>query len=130
MKTDATYYTTFIMDVMAAIARFDLFGDVIWTDFSDGTELPKFYVITNDVIGQACADAEEITPDNLDILIESCEQMSILDGIPFYGPYLFVARVRNQMPLDEFFDSSRKQDLKIKKFFEKSLASAKESATM
>ena len=86
--------TQFTLKVLRTINRYDLHDQVSWNFGSqDEDTYPTFFVICNDTFAYACADAEEITEENLEILIESCEDVLKIDTISYFGPYLFAAIV-------------------------------------
>ena len=109
----------FVLKVMRTINHYDLHDQVSWHFGSNDEDVyPTFFVICNDTFAYACADAEEITEENLELLVESCEDVLKVDTISYYGPYLFAAIIRNQMPLDGFFPHIYQG---IKELFEKRL---------
>jgi len=70
----------------------------------------KFYIICNDVFAWGCADLEEITTENINIL-EECYK---IDEI--YGDILFCARMRKMRPQNAFYNMMK--DNKIKQLLD------------
>lgn len=96
MKKDNEY----ILKVLQLASKYDLCGDLYWrTD--DEYEPCTFFVNCNDVFAWACADCEEITPENIDELeraMQDCIKASNLTGGEIYGEMLFCCRIRKMRP--------------------------------
>lgn len=79
--------------------------DCLWWQQRQGDSKMRFYVRCNDTFEYACADTEEITPDNIDLLEQTYAEAEALGGIcTVYADTLFVARLRKQLPLQEVLD--------------------------
>jgi hypothetical protein len=80
-----------ILPIMQAIADADAHSSVWWR--TDGEYAPvSFLVNCNDIFCWACADAEELTIENLPVFVQACKDASE------WGPELFCARVRGERP--------------------------------
>jgi len=85
---------------------------IFWTEDSESmmfwrvdNNQPSFYVMCSDTFVWASADAEQITPDNIDLLEQSIEDVKVLgEAWLGWGFTLFCARVRGirVMPLLKF----------------------------
>ena len=92
-----TEQETFILRVLACFALFsdlDANDGLMWR-FDDGK--PVFLVNCSDVFYWACADAQEITPENLHILELAIRDCKAVDEV-HEAPHLFCARVRQMRP--------------------------------
>lgn len=80
----------FILDVLGIMA-FDHTEDLFWR--VDGKHAPvSFYIRCNDVFFWGCADLEDITSDNIEVLRQSYKDSKA------NGAELFCARVRQMRP--------------------------------
>jgi hypothetical protein len=83
----------FTYRVLDLCYKYDIQGSLYWST-CDGKV--QFFINCNDLFFWACADLEEITPENIHILKQSLEDMAPLDDI--YGPDLFCCRSRKTRP--------------------------------
>lgn len=87
---------TFILQVLALFERVEHEEALEWHVTDDGV---TFAVRCNDVFWWACADTEDITPENLAILVQSFDDVAAVDDTETYwGVLLFCARVRGLRP--------------------------------
>lgn len=89
----------FVMDVLRLAAEYDMCGDLWWR--CDGEYAPvTFFVNCNDCFYWACSDCEQLTPENLPILVQAFKDAEAADEKrgTIYAPELFVARVRGMRP--------------------------------
>lgn len=88
----------FILDVLRLADKYEIHNMLWWR--TDGEYSPAtFFVKSNDLLFWGCADAEPITPENLDDLeqaIKDCE--SINSCAAGYGCNLFVCRMSKTRP--------------------------------
>lgn len=89
--------SAFVLRVLSALS-FDGCDDLWWR--TDGEYAPvTFFIKCSDTFAYACADLEQVTPDNvaeLERAIADCVAVDIEHGM--WGPALFVARIRRQRP--------------------------------
>lgn len=64
---------------------------------------PKYGINCSDWFYWACADAQEITPEDLPDLIKAIEDSTKLHPFEFYGPLLWTCRKRNMRPMKEVY---------------------------
>jgi hypothetical protein len=88
----------FILRVLRVASEYDLFGDLFW--HMRGQSAPVAFCINcNDLFEWACADAEEVTPENIAELEKACaECLAAGDKGCIYGGSLFCCRVRKMRP--------------------------------
>lgn len=101
-----------VLRVMKVFDDADSHGDLFW--HVDGEDLHLF-ALCNDTFWWATADAEEITPDNLDVLEQTLRDVQALEAaregpvtpttcLPeVYLPDLFAARARGMRPQQPFY---------------------------
>lgn len=103
----------FVTQVLRATADFDLCSDIYWT--VDTGDKPHFFVNCNDLFEWACADAEEITPGNLQLLIDTYAELKSTNWpdpkIPsrrypaeVYTDSLWACRVRGWRPQRAYYE--------------------------
>jgi len=97
----------FVMRVLGLASKWDICGSLWWR--IDGEYAPiTFFVNCNDVFYWGCADAETITPENVDLLEQS---MKDAEGThqygELYGTMLWCARVRKQRPQGAAYPDER-----------------------
>lgn len=95
---------TFIRRALAAFEKADYY-EIFWN--VEGEDI-RFYALCNDTFWWATADAEQITPGNVDVLesvindLRACASES--DRVPeVYMADLFAARVRKMRPQRPFY---------------------------
>jgi hypothetical protein len=95
--------TDHIIRALRAYGRYDNMGQIFFRTETDDTIL--LLVNCGDIFSWACADAQEITPDNIDIFEQSLAdtQAAYGNGHPWDVPtdealILFCARVRKMRP--------------------------------
>lgn len=77
-------------ELLKLMAQNDACDELYWSVKPDGDL--RFWIICNDVFWWGAADAEDVTPENIDVLRECLE----IDAL--WGPTLFCARVRGMRP--------------------------------
>lgn len=88
----------FILKVLKLFSDYDVHDDLFWT-FRDDDGPVTLMVNCNDLFWWACADLEEITPKNIDLLEKSFKDCMKISGMSvLYATDLFVARVRQMRP--------------------------------
>jgi len=89
----------FVLDVLKTTGDYDIGGMIFWRTDEDYAPL-TFFAICNDVFAWACADAEEITPQNLPDLKKALKDVEISNHCCNYieGVALFVSRIRKERP--------------------------------
>lgn len=104
----------FLLKIFEA-ASYEYCNDLFWR--TDGEYAPvTFWVNCNDLFYWACADNEEITPENVELLkntIKECEQYDEEDRknnvdfsntfISAYSTLLFCCRVRKMRPQGPYY---------------------------
>ena len=97
-------FIQFILDLLRLLGKEELYDAVWWT-----ADL-HFFVGCNDVFGYACADAEEITPEQLPLLRQAIADAKEADNVvgSCYGCLLFAARVRGMRPLKASYPREQK----------------------
>ena len=91
-------FTARVLDVL----QFDNTDDLWWRRASpDAKSGPiKFFIKCSDTFAYACADLEEITPENIDLLEQTFAYVKAVSKLgDCYASILWVARVRKQKPL-------------------------------
>lgn len=85
----------FIIKLLKLMAQYDS-CDSLWWRVDYG--VLRFFVNCNDVFCWACADAEPVTPENIDLLRQSFEDEQTATGgsTSVWGPMLFCARSRGE----------------------------------
>ena len=83
--------TEFTLEVLRLMALYDETQSLMWQVHGGVVE---FHINCSDVFWWGCADAEEITPNNLPLLEQSLKDVGDLGD----GPHLFVSRVRKLRP--------------------------------
>lgn len=65
----------------------------------------KIFARANDLFEWACADAEEVTPDNIELLARTLKEAEAADAHfgPIYGVDLFSCRARGQRPQPPYY---------------------------
>lgn len=94
------------------LSAFD-YTEMVWWRLNEGDpERVDFYVPCNDVFAWGCADLEQVTEENIDLL-----EQTLREGEEQFGPYnadlaftLFVARVRKMRPQDAWYNSALGKD--------------------
>ncbi len=89
----------FIENVLE-ITSFDLCDDLWWRTDSEYGPI-TFFIQCSDSFGYACADAEEITEEDVDNLRKAVQDIREHNVSATWGPLLYVARKRNMQPLKE-----------------------------
>lgn len=93
----------FILDVLGIIAKADAHRALWWR--TDGEYAPiTFFINCNDTFFWGCADAEDVTPENIEVLRKA------YDDSKYHGDILFCARVREMRPQGAMYDCIRKED--------------------
>lgn len=69
-------------------------SDLIWR-FENGA--PKLYILCSDLFYWACADAEDVTAQNVEVLEQAMKDAAAVDH-RHYGALLFCCRVRKMRP--------------------------------
>ena len=90
----------FVYRVLELVAKADLHRDLFWQ--CSGHSHVTFLINCNDIFWWGCADAEEITPENVDLL-----ESAIVDTTSVKSAYageLFCARVRKLRPQGCFYE--------------------------
>ena len=93
----------FLLRVFRATA-FDHCDDLFWR--TDGEYTPvTLWINCNDLFYWACADLEEITPDNIELLEQSLKDVDEAEDRRYsvYGPQLFCCRFRKMRPQRPFY---------------------------
>lgn len=108
----STETAEFVLRVLTLMAKHDVAGSsAVWWR-TDGTYAPiTFFVNCNDVFAWASADCETLTPDNIDLLestldeIASMEKVDAVSGPSIYDAFdLFCARIRKTRPQGRSYD--------------------------
>lgn len=99
------YDLAFVRRVLEIGEKYELQGDIYWRcgpmygggNFNNPA---SFFVNTNDLFWWACADLEEITPENVEELERACSDCKAAERVvgTVYGPSLFACRVRGMRP--------------------------------
>ena len=97
----------FVMHVLKLTGEWDICGSLWWR--TDGEYAPvTFFINCNDVFYWGCADAEAITPENIELLEKSMKDSSgAYQYGELYGTMLWCARVRKQRPQGAAYPSER-----------------------
>ena len=82
--------------VLHAFETADSYSEVFWRVHPDGTT--RFYALVNDTFHYATADAEEILPDDVDLLERCLADVVAVDETWVLG-VLFAARKRGRLPI-------------------------------
>lgn len=86
----------YVYRVLCAAAKFDYYSSIFWR--VDGEYAPiMFFAICNDVFVWYSADAEPITPENLELFEASLADTDIV------GAELFAARARGMRPRRSYY---------------------------
>lgn len=94
----------FVVRLLRA-TQFDNCDDLWWrTAGETGPDGPlQFFVRCSDTFAYACADLEEVTPENVAALEQAYADCRAVDrNADMWGGALFVARVRRQVPIAPF----------------------------
>ena len=93
----------FIMRVLNLASKYDLCSVIWWR--TDGKYAPiTFFVNCNDLFYWACADTEEITPENIDSLEQAIIDLgAICKHGEVYGVELWCSRMRHMRPQGAFY---------------------------
>jgi hypothetical protein len=93
-------WENFVQPLMLLFSDYDQADQLCWKFSREGTSL-YFWVNCNDVFGYACADAEEIDPEDLPLLRECFTDALKADKTygPLYAPLLFACRKRRMRPM-------------------------------
>lgn len=87
----------YLMSVLRLAAKYELSELFDWDAEEDGTI--SFYINVNDRFAWACADAEDITAEDLPELERAILDCQAADSCAAaYGPFLFVCRKRQMRP--------------------------------
>jgi len=107
----------FIRSVLFLTRKHDIEDDLRWLVEENGDI--KFYVICSDTFAWGCADAEDITPENLPVFEQVCNECEALDAngaddidhkfAILYAAQLFAARVRGMRPQGACYKSYPKR---------------------
>jgi len=91
--------------ILEVISENDSHDDVWWR--TDGKYAPvTFFINCNDLFFWACADAEQITEDNIEILLTAYEDAKAADEDgECYASLLFCARARGMRPQGAYYKS-------------------------
>lgn len=100
-----TYSMDFVRRLLELGEKYEMQGEIYWRcgpqygggEFNDPA---SFFVNCNDLFWWACADLEEITPENIGVLeqaLKDCDAVEPRLG-SIYGPSLFACRVRGMRP--------------------------------
>lgn len=95
----------YILRVLKVFEEYDERQYLDWR--TDGEFAPvTFFVICNDLFCWGSADAQEITPDNIDLLEQAYKDASASTCIygESYGGDLFAARCRKMLPQQAYMD--------------------------
>lgn len=93
------------MKIFQATA-FDDCDELWWR--TDGEYAPiTFFVNCSDMFYWACAESEEVTPENVDLLVQSFGDCKATDRHSYYGGTLFAARSRKMRPQGYAYPLSR-----------------------
>lgn len=86
------------MPILQFLAKHELTSSVWWR--CDGKFAPITFLLNmNDVFAWACADAEELTLENLPVFEQAVKDcMEACDVGEAYAPNLFAARIRKMRP--------------------------------
>jgi hypothetical protein len=86
----------FVLRVLQVTAAADSCSDIWWR--TDETYAPVVFLVgCNDLFFWACADAERLTPQNIDLLEQAYLDTEAV-GCRWNGASLFCARVRKMRP--------------------------------
>lgn len=86
----------FILNILRLYDKYDDHDELRW---HFNAEQLTFYVNCNDLFVWGCADAEEITPEDLPALEQAFHDCVTADDCcSHYGPWLFVARKIKMRP--------------------------------
>lgn len=99
----------FILDVFRILRDADLMGEstpLIWRALGDRLELN---MLCSDMFAWACADCEEITPDDVPLLRRTLADLRALnDHSEVWLGELFAARKREMRPMNAWFRARAK----------------------
>ena len=101
----------FMKTILFLFSRYDCHDQLWWKVSPTGSEQFLFFANCNDTFALACADCEEITYENLDVLRAAFIDIDAITAEHWYAPLLFVARVRKRKPHPAFM-SGVPDDLK------------------
>ena len=88
---------SFMRKVLSFFAKKDVTSSLMFYPREDGSI--RFSVICSDLFWWACADDEEITPENFPLLVQSVEDCQKIDpDSEDHGLSLFVCRIRKMRP--------------------------------
>lgn len=88
----------FMKTILFFFSRYDCHDQLWWKVSPTGSEQFLFFANCSDTFGLACADSEEITFENLDVLRAAFIDIAAISAEHWYAPLLFVARVRKLRP--------------------------------
>lgn len=94
-------FTDQVLRLFAGELADELYWDV------DGEGEITFWVICNDAFWWACADGEDVTPDNIHLMVEAKEELG--DEFEHAAPLLFVCKVREMRPQGAVYDHIDKE---------------------
>lgn len=99
-----TDYELFLADVFEVIAEHDLREDVLYQVTPD--RKVSIYFLCNDLFWWGCADAEEITPENLPVLRQCVANLKAVDKVlgTVHVAELFCSMVRKERPQGVCYD--------------------------
>src|SRR5258706_1297580 len=98
----------FMLAVLDVFFKADIHGDLFWR--TDPQYAPvTFFAMCSDFFMWACADCEEITKENLHVLLKAHEDCKAIDKEELF-PELFAARVRHLQPMRLIMDKLKENN--------------------
>ena len=88
--------TEYVYRVLHLLAKHEYTDLINWSSAGDNIQ---FWINCGDTFAYACADGEHINDEDLDALEKAIEDVRAADKFSFDGLELFVARKRNQRPM-------------------------------